>query len=98
MCGDFGVPARMIGPPFRMLVAFEEEDARRRTLMRTLLQQELMQGGVLTTQNLFLPSLAHDDEALDLTRRAFERALSALAEAMKTDRFVPRLEIPPLPG
>jgi glutamate-1-semialdehyde aminotransferase len=88
----------MIGPPFRMLVAFEEEDARRRTLMRTLLQQELIQGGVITTQNLFLPSLAHDDEALEITRRAFERALGTLAEAMKSDRFVPLLEIPPLPG
>jgi glutamate-1-semialdehyde aminotransferase len=98
MCGDSGIPARMIGPPFRMLVAFEEEDARRRTLMRTLLQQELIQGGVITTQNLFLPSLAHDDEALEITRRAFERALGTLAEAMKSDRFVPLLEIPPLPG
>jgi glutamate-1-semialdehyde 2,1-aminomutase len=98
MCEDFRVPARVIGPPFRMLVAFAEEDGRRRVLMRTLLQQELMQGGVLTTQNLFLPSAAHDEEALEVTRRAFEHALGVLAEAMKNDRFVSRLEIPPLPG
>jgi glutamate-1-semialdehyde 2,1-aminomutase len=98
MCADFRVPAQMIGPPFRMLVAFAEEDGRRRTLMRTLLQQELIQGGVLTTQNLFLPSAAHDEEALEVTRRAFEHALGVLAEAMKNDRFVSRLEIPPLPG
>lgn len=98
MCEGFGVPARVVGPPFRMLVAFAEEDVRRRILMRTLLQQELIQGGVLTTQNLFLPSAAHDEEALEITRRAFERALGVLAEAMKTDRFVSRLEIPPLPG
>jgi glutamate-1-semialdehyde aminotransferase len=88
----------VIGPPFRMLVAFTEADERRRTLMRTLLQQELIQGGVLTTQNLFLPSAAHDDEALEITRRAFEHALGVLAEALEDDRFVSRLEIPPLPG
>jgi glutamate-1-semialdehyde aminotransferase len=98
MCEDFRVPAQVIGPPFRMLVAFAEKDERRRTLMRTLLQQELLKGGVLTTQNLFLPSAAHDGEALEVTRRAFEHALGVLAEAMENDRFVSRLEIPPLPG
>jgi len=97
-CDRFCIPAEVIGPPFRMLLAFAEKDGRRRTLMRTLVQQELIQGGVLTTQNLFLPSAAHDGEALEVTRRAFEHALEVLAEAMKNDRFASYLEIPPLPG
>ena len=93
-----GVAAEMIGPPFRRMIVFSEEDPRRRTLLRTLFHQELLREGVLTTQNLFLPSLAHDDEALALTRHAFERAFSAVAKAAATDRLVPSLEIPPLPG
>jgi glutamate-1-semialdehyde aminotransferase len=97
-CDNLGLPARLIGPPFRMMLAFKEEDARRRTLMRTLVQQEMLKGEVLTTQNLFLPSIAHDDDALEDTRRAFERALAVLAEAMDGDRFAAYLEIPPLPG
>lgn len=98
MCRSLCIPASVIGPPFRMMVAFSEEDPRRRSLLRTLLQQELLRNGVLTTQNLLLPSAAHDDEALEVTRRAFERALGVLAEALEDGRFAARLEIPPLPA
>ncbi len=98
LCQRFGVPARVVGPPFRMLLAFEEPDARRRVLMRTLVQQELLRHGVLSTQNLLLPSLAHDDAALETTRQAYERAFEKLVEAMDGERFASYLEIPPLPG
>ena len=37
--------------------------------MRTLVHQGLLKHGVLTLHNLLLPSTAHDDEALALTRR-----------------------------
>jgi glutamate-1-semialdehyde aminotransferase len=97
-CESRGIPAAVIGPPFRMLLAFQEADGRRRTLLRTLAQQELLKAGVLTTQNLFLPSAAHDDAALEDTRRAVEQALGVVAEAMEKDRFAAYLEIPPLPG
>jgi glutamate-1-semialdehyde aminotransferase len=98
ICESLGIPAKVIGPPFRMMLAFTEIDGRRRTLMRTLVQQELLRQGVLTTQNLLLPSAAHDDKALEVTRRAFAHALGVLAEAMDGDRFASYLEIPPLPG
>lgn len=98
MSAASGVAAEMIGPPFRRMLVFHEKDPRKRTLLRTLFHQELLREGVLTTQNLFLPSRAHDDEAFDLTRRAFERAFAVLAEAVATDRIVSSLEIPPLPG
>ncbi|HYU33409.1 MAG TPA: aminotransferase class III-fold pyridoxal phosphate-dependent enzyme [Thermoanaerobaculia bacterium] len=97
MCESLRIPAEVIGPPFRMLLAFSETDGRRRALMRTLVQQELLKRGVLTTQNLLLPSAAHDDEALEVTRRAFAHALGVLAGAMEGDRFASYLEIPPLP-
>lgn len=98
MCRSLRIPASVIGPPFRMMVVFSEEDARRRSWLRTLLQQELLRNGVLTTQNLLLPSAAHDEEALEVTRRAFERALEVVAEALEDGRFAARLEIPPLPA
>lgn len=98
LCQAARVPARVIGPPYRMMLVLDEAEARRRSLMRTLLQQELVKHGLLTTQHLLLPSAAHDDEALDVTRHAFERALAVLAAAMKDDSFASRLEIPMLPG
>ena len=98
LCDEVGVPARVIGPPYRMLLAFAEADTRRRTLMRTLVQQELLRHGVLTTQHLLLPSVAHDDEALGLTRHAFTHALTILAEVMEDDSFATHLEVPPLSG
>lgn len=98
ICDRLRVPAAVIGPPFRMLLVFREPDGRRRSLMRTLVQQELLRKGVLTTQNLLLPSAAHDNEALEVTRHAFEHALGVLAEAMEDGRFASRLEIPPLPA
>jgi glutamate-1-semialdehyde 2,1-aminomutase len=98
LSGDLGVAAEMIGPPYRMLLSFAEPDGRRRILMRTLVQQELFRHGVLTTQTLFLPSVAHDDEALEVTYHAFEHALTVLLAAMEDNRFASYLEIPPLPG
>ena len=95
--GAQSVPVRVEGPPFRMMVGFDEVDDRRRTLMRTLLNQELLAHGVLTTQNLLIPSTAHDEEALAHTERAFEHALDAVSRAMADDSFASRLEIPPLP-
>ena len=97
-CHAAGVPARMIGPPYRMMMVFDGVDPRRRLLMRTLLQQELLRRRVLTNQNLFLPSAAHDEEALTLTLRAFQESLRVVAEAAARDRFASALEIPPLPG
>jgi glutamate-1-semialdehyde aminotransferase len=92
------IAAEVIGPPYRMLVAFQERDAARRALMRTLLHQELLKSQVLTCQNLLLPSVAHDSPTLQATARAFDRALGTLAKALDGDRFAEYLEIPPLPA
>ena len=97
-CQSLGLDAEVLGPPFRMLLAIREPDARRRALMRTLVQQELFKNGVLTTQLLLLPSAAHDADALAFTAAAFERSLTVLSAAMRDERFAAYLEIPPLPG
>ena len=91
-----GAPAEMIGPPFRMLLAFHEPDEERRILMRTLVQQELLQRGVLTLMGFMVPSFAHDGAALSETLDAFEHALRILVEAAADDSFARRLEIPPI--
>jgi glutamate-1-semialdehyde aminotransferase/predicted aldo/keto reductase-like oxidoreductase len=95
-CQSAGVAAEVVGPPFRMVLAFAEPDPARLALMRTLLQQELVRAGVLTYKGFMLPSLAHDDRALEQTLHAFEGALGLLARAMREDSFVRYLEIPPM--
>jgi len=94
ICRRTGVPAELIGPPFRMALSFEEPSAHRIDLMRTLVQQELLRQGVLTYLGFMLPSYAHDDETLAQTLKAFDHALHELAEALRRDDFAPRLEIP----
>src|SRR5262249_54470295 len=75
ICHDLGVHAEMIGPPFRMVLSFREAEAHHVTLMRTLVQQELLKRGVLTYMGFMLPSYAHDDQALEETLEAFAHAL-----------------------
>jgi glutamate-1-semialdehyde aminotransferase len=96
LCERHGAPAEVIGPPFRMLLAFQEPDEMRRAMMRTLVQQELLQRGVLTLYGFMVPSFAHDDDALGEAIDAFDHALRTLVEASATDTFVRRLEIPPV--
>ncbi len=91
-----GLPAEMIGPPFRMVVRFEAPDAEAR-LMRTLLQQELLRSGVLTYKGFLLPSLAHDDAAIAQAVDAYRAALAVVAEAVKAGSLERHLEIPLLP-
>lgn len=94
LCRRLEAPAELIGPPFRMVLAFQEADAERVTLMRTLVLQELVKKGVLTYKGFMLPSYAHDDRALAQTLRAFEHALGVLVAAVRQDAFARYLEIP----
>jgi glutamate-1-semialdehyde 2,1-aminomutase len=96
LCQHLGAPAEVIGPPFRMLLRFTEPDELRRTLMRTLVQQELLHRGVLTLMGFMLPSFAHDESALTETLDAFAHALRTLVEVSADDSFARRLEIPPI--
>jgi glutamate-1-semialdehyde 2,1-aminomutase len=91
-----GVDGALVGLPFRMVYRFNEPDAGRRTLMRTLLQQELLKRGVLSFRGFLLPSTAHGDAELEQTTDAFEAALRRVAEVGGRNCFEEELEIPPV--
>jgi glutamate-1-semialdehyde aminotransferase/predicted aldo/keto reductase-like oxidoreductase len=80
-CADIGIGARMIGPPFRTALAFDEPDQGRLTLMRTLYIQELLREGVITYSGVMLPSYAHDESTLATTIAAMSRALRRVHRA-----------------
>jgi len=91
-----GVDGGMIGLPYRMVYRFNEPDASLRTLMRTLLEQELLERGVLPFRGFFLPSTAHGDTELNQTTEAFEAALRQVRDVRDTARFEEALNIPPV--
>jgi glutamate-1-semialdehyde 2,1-aminomutase len=91
---ELNVRGRMIGLPYRMIYRFDEPDAGQRGLMRTLLQQELLQRGVLTYKGFMLPSLAHGEADIAGTVSAFRAALLRVREVADRDSFVRDLEIP----
>jgi hypothetical protein len=84
----------MTGQPYRMVYRFDEPDAERRNLKRTLLAQELMKNGVLTFRGFLLPSVTHGDEELARTLDAYRAALRVVREADADGSFARRLEIP----
>jgi glutamate-1-semialdehyde 2,1-aminomutase len=91
---ELGVEGQMAGLPYRMVYRFNEPDAGRRAQMRTLLQQFLLQEGILTFRGFMLPSLAHGDKELDETLVAFRRALARVQHVAAAGSFVSELEIP----
>jgi glutamate-1-semialdehyde 2,1-aminomutase len=91
---DLNVPGEMIGVPFRMIYRFDEPDAQQRVLMRTLLQQELLQRGILTYKGFMLPSIAHGALEVEQTLSAFRGALTCVQEVAAHGAFVRHLDIP----
>jgi glutamate-1-semialdehyde 2,1-aminomutase len=89
-----GIAGELAGVPYRMIYRFDERDPERRVLMRTLLQQELLQRGVLTYKGFMLPSLAHGDVEIEETTAAFRGALTRVQEVAAAGSFVRHLEIP----
>jgi glutamate-1-semialdehyde aminotransferase len=94
LCQHLGIAAACMGPPFRMALAFQEPDAERLRLKRTLCQQELLRAGVITYNGVILPSYAHDDEVLHMTLEAVGLALEKVGTATREDAFHRYLEIP----
>ena len=84
----------MIGVPFRLIYRFNEPEAQQRVLMRTLLQQELLQRGILTYKGFMLPSIAHGMMEMEQTISAFRGALQRVKEISSEQAFVGNLEIP----
>lgn len=94
LCREIGVDAECMGPPFRMGVIFNDFDAERLRLKRTLYHQELLKAGIITYNGIMLPSYAHNDVVLEKTLKAIQRALSKLEIATQKGCFHQLIEIP----
>jgi glutamate-1-semialdehyde aminotransferase len=95
ICADLKLGACMTGPPFRMVVTFQETDASRLSLKRALYQQELLKARLITYDGIMLPCYAHDDKVLIEALGAIRGALGAVARAERDDNFDAVLELPP---
>jgi len=91
---ELNIAGEMIGAPFRMIYRFNEPDGLQRSLKRTLLQQELLQRGIITYQGYMLPSTAHGDPEMEQTIAAFRGALQRVEEVASEQAFVRYLDIP----
>ena len=81
LCAQRGVPARLVGAPYRMYLGPFAGGEEQRIHARTLLQQELARHGVISHRGYAIVSRAHD-------RAAIERCLSAYAVALDAVRGV----------
>jgi glutamate-1-semialdehyde 2,1-aminomutase len=91
---DVGAAGAMIGLPMRMIYKYDEPDPMLRRLRRTLLQQELLQRGVLTFVGYMLPCLAHDEPSVERVIAAFRESLAVVEKVAAEDSFARHLEIP----
>ena len=91
---ELGVEGEMLGLPFRMIYKFHEPDNNKRCLKRTLLQQELLQRGILTFQGYMLPCLAHGEEEMEKTLAAFRASLKRVKEVSSEETYARYLDIP----
>jgi hypothetical protein len=80
-----GVHCELLGPQARMSFYFHEELVSQARIRRLFLS-ECARQGVLTNGNI-LPSVAHDDEALERTEVAFDAALGRVAELLAAARM-----------
>lgn len=94
ICREVGIAAACIGPPFRVLMAFDEENPHTLSLKRTLYQQELLKAGVITYNGFMLPSYAHDRQIMDVTLAAVGEALAKVKLAESRNKFHRYLDIP----
>ena len=91
---ELGMDGEMTGLPFRMIYRFNEPDIRLRSFKRTLLQQELLKGGILTFQGYMLPCIAHGEAEKEKTISVFRAALDTVKKVSSENAFARYLEIP----
>lgn len=92
LCLELKIPAKMVGLPIRMILAFEDiPDAM---LMRTFVQQQLLLQGILCYRGIMIPSYAHSEEDLELTLKAYRSAFESLQEAFTQGNLLKQIEIP----
>jgi glutamate-1-semialdehyde 2,1-aminomutase len=88
-CRRLGLPARLVGPPYRMYLAFEDGGPEQRMHWRTLLQQELARNGVISHKGYVIPSVSHEGAVVARCVDAFAAALGVVAEARARGTALP---------
>ena len=83
-CSRFGVTAGLHGHSSRMTMKIMATGSLSSIELETLFIQECLRNGVFTN-GLFLPSAAHDDEAVSFTIATFHVAVERVAQAIAHD-------------
>jgi len=96
LCLRHNIAARMEGLPIRTVLRFAptSEDTARGPLVRTFLQQQLLQRGLISFRGFMMPTAAHSEEDLTETLCIFDESLKALRQAELTHTLVKQLELP----
>jgi glutamate-1-semialdehyde aminotransferase len=96
LCRRHKIAAKMEGLPIRTVLRFTpaSHDPARGPLIRTFLQQQLLQHGLVTFRGFMMPTAAHSQEDLTDTLSIFDRSLKALREAELAHTLVQQLELP----
>ena len=94
ICNVTKVDAECKGPPFRMALTFNEPNIDMHRLKRTLLQQELLKGGLITLNGVMLPSYSHDEAVMTKTATIFGEAMEMIAMAERKNDYHRYIEIP----
>lgn len=96
LCRQHNIAARMEGLPVRMVLRFAHtpDDALRGALVRTFLQQQLLQRGLVSFRGFLMPTAAHSQEDLTETLCIFDESLKALRQSELADTLVRQLELP----
>ena len=82
-CERHGVRGELRGPPQRMFFFFEDHHLVSGRAMRAAFLRECALNGVFTNGN-FLPTYAHDDDAVERTAVAFDAAIGALRRLVRS--------------
>jgi glutamate-1-semialdehyde aminotransferase len=96
LCRRHNIAARMEGLPIRTVLRFAPtpDDAARGPLVRTFLQQQLLQRGMVSFRGFLMPTAAHSQEDLSETLCIFDESLKALRQAELAHTLVKQLELP----
>ena len=96
LCRRHNIAARMEGLPIRMVLRFAHtpDETTPGPLVRTFLQQQLLQRGVVSFRGFLMPTAAHSEEDLNETVCIFDESLKALRQAELAHTLVKQLELP----
>lgn len=97
LCAERGLPARLVGAPYRMYMGSFEGGHERRIHARTILQQELARHGVVSHRGYAIVSRRHDAAAIARCLSAYAAALDAVRAAADRGRALRLLDIPDVP-